>query len=1257
MRLGKSLLALSRIALSGALLTGLPVSPATAAPGSSEYAQWTLAGDTGTVKVANVGGEGDFTTTGANAELAAGSNTWLSDTTPFGLVFGSSRGTKYLSTGLAAGSSTATVTYTFTSPGRVGTWGFALGDVDAESIAIRATGPDGRSLDVNYWFQGGFNYCATPGTTPSTCTKSVGVDIPRWDPATATLTGGGIDTKGASAWFRPTESVRTLTLEMTGLRGSPRYQTWMAADDDETPPEYQVTVAARKCPTYQDVMANKARNNVMQSLEDLGVDSIYPGGVPVQPSVETDPATGQSACTPMEGWTFAFGNGFGAPDTGAFGSLTPIVNLNGTATTKASTPLLDSLGNPTGQTLAGATTIPLNATQIALIEGAGSLTAQGGVPGYPLNGSTNVAFGVVRCATDNVNGDNVEYVNFPAGSRHVFCYAYYVDEAPAPGKITITKQVTGPSDGVDFNFSGNVSYNPRGAFTLKHAQSISFERQAGLTWTVIEEDSTPYTLEDITCTGGANVTIDVAQRKADILLGPGEDVRCTFNNALVPGSSLSVYKVSENGVGTFGGDITGPNGYAETWTATTTEVDKPVQGFDDAGLPAGTYRVSETPPTDWATGVACGYADDSTIISAAGTSIDVPIATGQEALCLFLNRLDLDGSITVTSKVIGGTGAVTANSQYRVSPISGFSVDIVALSNTAWNTIDSGSTRAPLTLGTYRVKGNPPADTTANTWSVDSVTCTGGGIVSGTDATVTLNGTNPDVTCDYVYRAEPLNPTLTLTKTVTAGNDLRTGPVLIDVLCTTASGPFTSTVALPVGSSTISTVLTLPTDTTSCKAVESTTGAPTAIDPGTISVTADGADWPAGQVQSVPNGTTLAVTSTSSSGVPVTESITGPCVASSAGVTPTSATGTCILTFRASGGEVLTTTSWTANGAAGSGNETSTFSITPGGAHSVTFDNSYAGTETETTTTRTIQAEANPGTLIVTKTVPQGNDLRNGPVTIRILCAVSAVNNPSAWPKTLTLDVAGATASRNISVPGNAQNNDVCIITETSTGFVDPGAGSIKPTWNGKAWKSTATKSLLIGDSATVKATATTGAAVTSSASTPCTLTGTQLTASREGTCTIGFTAGGTPKVTVDTSYPLGRSVITTAGQTSRLDVVDRYTSTPRTLTAKRTVTVMDTPPCPLDVSAARSVSANGTTLLIKSVTTGDGCGITDIEVTCPTARATPRGDYGCTVRRDPDGRVYVTTYGNKNLTVTAKVVAEGPDHTKTTWTRTWSVS
>jgi hypothetical protein len=1258
MRLRKPLIALASIALSGALLTGLPVSPAAAAPGSSEYAAWTLSGNTGTVKVANVGGEGDFVATGANVSLASGSSAWLSENTPFGVVFGSSQGRPYLSTGIAAGSSTATVTYTFTDSGRVGTWGFTLGDVDAETLAIRATAPGGQALNVNDWFQGAFNYCAAYGTKPSTCSNSLATDVPRWDPATSTLIGSGSDTSGAAAWFRPNTAVATLTVEMTGLSGLPKYQTWMAADEDVTPPKYQVTVAARSCPTYTDIMANKARNNVMQSLQDLGVNSIYPSGTPVGPTIETDPATGQSACTPLEGWTVGFGNSFGAPEVGPWGSLTPVVNLNGTATTKASTPLLDSLGNPTGQTIAGATTMALSPTQTALIDGAGSLTAQGGVPGYPLNGSTNLAFGVLRCATDNVNGDNVEYVNFPTGTKHVFCYAYYVDETPAPGKITITKRVTGPSDGVSFRFGGNVSYNPGGAFTLKNAQSISFERQAGQTWTVTEDENAPYTLRDITCTGGSDVTTSVAGRKVDIVLGAGEDVRCIFENALVPQSSLEVYKVTENGVGTFGGDITGPGGYAQSWSATTAVPGDAVLGFDDTALFAGTYRVTETPETDWATGVACGYRDDTTIITARDFAIDVPIADGQAALCLFLNRLNIDGGITVRSTVVGGSGAVTADSQYRINPTSGITTgDVVVLTNTAWNTPESGSAPGPLALGAYLVQGNPPADTATNTWSVDSVTCTSGGTVVGTDANVLLDATNPNVTCDYVYRAEPINPVLTLTKTVTAGNDLRTGPVLIDVLCTTASGPFTSTVALPVGASSTTSTITLPTDTTSCKAVESNTGAPTAIDPGVISVTADGSAWPEGEIKSVPNGTPLAVNAISSTGQPVTQSVAGPCVESSAGVAPTTGSGTCTLTFTATGGAVTTSATWTAPGGTGTSSETSTFAVSAGGTYAVTFGNAYTGTETETTTTRVIEAAANPASLVVTKTVPQGNELRTGPVVVEVECAASALANPSAWPKTLTLDVSGTTATRTISVPGNASNSDVCVIRETNTGITDPGTGSIKPTWNGKRWKSTATKSLLIGDSATVKSTSSSGTPVTQSATSPCTLTGSTLTASGSGTCTVGFEAVGNPLVSVETTFPLGRAVVTVAGQTSRLDVVDRYTATPRKLTAKRTVTVTDTPPCPLDVSAAKSVSANGTTLLIKNATTGDGCGITDIEVTCPTARATPRGDYGCTVRREPGGRVYVTTYGNKDLTVTAKVVAKGPDHTKTTWTKTWSVS
>src|SRR5882672_8770453 len=38
---------------------------------------------------------------------------------------------------------------------------------------------------------------------------------------------------------------------------------------------YQVTLAARECAQYTDIMANLARNNIQESLQDLGPDTVY----------------------------------------------------------------------------------------------------------------------------------------------------------------------------------------------------------------------------------------------------------------------------------------------------------------------------------------------------------------------------------------------------------------------------------------------------------------------------------------------------------------------------------------------------------------------------------------------------------------------------------------------------------------------------------------------------------------------------------------------------------------------------------------------------------------------------------------------------------------------------------------------------------------------------------------------------------------------------------------------------------------------
>ena len=115
----------------------------------------------------------------------------------------------------------------------------------------------------------------------------------------------------------------------------------------------------------------------------------------------------------------------------------------------------------------------------------------GGDPEDPVLAQTypgpQYGFGALRCATDAVNGDNVEYIYFPAGVTHVFCYALYVVPPPTSGTITIKKHVVGAPAGQNpsFPFNGSISFDPNG-FTLANGQSQDFYRAGGNTWDVTE---------------------------------------------------------------------------------------------------------------------------------------------------------------------------------------------------------------------------------------------------------------------------------------------------------------------------------------------------------------------------------------------------------------------------------------------------------------------------------------------------------------------------------------------------------------------------------------------------------------------------------------------------------------------------------------------------------------------------------------------------------------------------------------------------
>lgn len=162
-----------------------------------------------------------------------GTSVWLPASTDVGAKYGSSINQQYLNLRPRAdnAASPSTTTYSFTNPTPTSGWTFVLGDIDADSVRIQATGPDGQALTAaQLGFQGGFNYCALGLAGKPSCTGDA-ADVPSWDPATLTLTGNtaAADTSGASAWFEPSAPISSLSFVFTRRAGFPVYQTWFAS--------------------------------------------------------------------------------------------------------------------------------------------------------------------------------------------------------------------------------------------------------------------------------------------------------------------------------------------------------------------------------------------------------------------------------------------------------------------------------------------------------------------------------------------------------------------------------------------------------------------------------------------------------------------------------------------------------------------------------------------------------------------------------------------------------------------------------------------------------------------------------------------------------------------------------------------------------------------------------------------------------------------------------------------------------------------
>ncbi len=545
-------------------------------------------------------------------------------------------------------------------------------------------------------------------------------------------------------------------------------------------PTYSVTIAARRCTTYLEVMANRARNNIMQSLQNVGANSNYASGAAVNPTNEAALSSGQQNCVPLPGWDMKLGTGIGGVNNGPWGSLSFVSNpYAGAIQTQPSVPLLNSAGAPTGSNLDGATTIQLTPAQVTLAN-QHKLWLQGGVPGAPLNGNPTIAFGALRCAIDNYNGDNVEWIAFPTGAVHVFCYAIYVDIPPASATIIVRKSVTGPNPSNQvFNFGGDISYNPGGAFTLTSGQQISFVREANKPWTITEAASSPFTFAGIVCDNGQtspsipSIAVTALQ---------GSTVICTFTNAGPnPTGRLDVQKITTGAVG-------GPFGYTFTGvagnqTATTTAEGTAVLASgsaDTSALALGSYGVTETVPAatgagSWAkTANECFLANSNVPLSLTNvTPAGFDVNLTADTICFVTNTFTPNGKIKVQAMQTGpgSFNPTSADSTYVITDPNAVT-KVQTASNSGFNSFapavpqTGGDVTTNLGFQNYTITGIPPQNTSAGSWAVDSVTCTSGSPVidaSNLFVTLTLSPTDYDVTCSFVYRFVPAAGSLTQT--------------------------------------------------------------------------------------------------------------------------------------------------------------------------------------------------------------------------------------------------------------------------------------------------------------------------------------------------------------------------------------------------------------------------------------------------------------------------------------------------------------
>jgi uncharacterized repeat protein (TIGR01451 family) len=432
--------------------------------------------------------------------------------------------------------------------------------------------------------------------------------------------------------------------------------------------------------------------------------------------------------------------------------------------TLASTPLLDRTGEPVGTSLAGAVTVALTTDQANRSQQGQSLWLQGGAVDDPVLDKLypqQYGFAALRCAVDNLNGDNVEYIAYPSGVTHVLCYAYYVQPPPTSGTIIVRKVVDGPEATArqDFSFVGNLSYNVDNRFTLSAASGQpaeeTFYRAAGAEpWVFTEEVPPGWSLSGLTCTsanGTSAAQTTLATGESRVTLAALDTVTCTYTNRLTPpAAGLQLAKRTLGGVGRFRFEIDGPDSGSQSITTTAPRVVMP--GAPLEGSP-GAYTVTERLPATTPEGrwrpvrtVCDGRAFDPL------RPVRFTVGAGEGVACEFTNAFIPAGSLRIRKVTIGSTGTA----YFQITPRLGEAESRQQRATTRRQLVPvtaTGDSTAALRLGRYDIREFGRRVTPEGTWQLDAVLCDGRPVAFAQGRTqVRLTRSDPRKDCTFINR-------------------------------------------------------------------------------------------------------------------------------------------------------------------------------------------------------------------------------------------------------------------------------------------------------------------------------------------------------------------------------------------------------------------------------------------------------------------------------------------------------------------------